>query len=143
MAFDRLTDNIQSVSDKFQEYGTSTAEYYKLRLFKSSMKGAISLVNLLVFGSFFLFVLLFISIGVALWLGIVLESSFAGFLIVGGFYALVTIFLLVFGKKLIERSLLIKFSELLYDDEDEKSTVENEAHQEADTYKKTIQNHSS
>ena len=77
MAFDRLTDNIQSVSDKFQEYGTSTAEYYKLRLFKSSMKGAISLVNLLVFGSFFLFVLLFISIGVALWLGIVLESSFA------------------------------------------------------------------
>ncbi|UAB81945.1 phage holin family protein [Marixanthomonas sp. SCSIO 43207] len=143
MAFDRLTDNIQSVSDKFQEYGTSTAEYYKLRLFKSSMKGAISLVNLLVFGSFFLFVLLFISIGVALWLGIVLESSFAGFLIVGGFYALVTIFLLVFGKKLIERSLLIKFSELLYDDEDEKSTVENEAHQEADTYKETIQNHSS
>ena len=143
MAFDRLTDNIQSVSDKFQEYGTSTAEYYKLRLFKSSMKGAISLVNLLVFGSFFLFVLLFISIGVALWLGIMLESSFAGFLIVGGFYALVTIFLLVFGKKLIERSLLIKFSELLYDDEDEKSTVENEAHQEADTYKETIQNHSS
>lgn len=143
MAFDRLTDNIQSVSDKFQEYGTSTAEYYKLRLFKSSMKGAISLVNLLVFGSFFLFVLLFISIGVALWLGIVLESSFAGFLIVGGFYALVTIFLLVFGKKLIERSLLIKFSELLYDDEDEKSTVENEAHQEVDTYKETIQNHSS
>ena len=143
MAFDRLTESLQTVSDKFQEYGTSTAEYYKLRLFKSSMKGAISLVNLLVFGSFFLFVLLFISIGVALWLGIVLESSFAGFLIVGGFYALVTIFLLVFGKKLIERSLLIKFSELLYDDEDEKSTVENEAHQEADTYKETIQNHSS
>jgi len=118
MAFERLTDSLQNVSDKLQEYGTSTAEYYKLRLFKSSMKGAISLVNLLVFGSFFLFVLLFISIGVALWLGIVMESSFAGFLIVGGFYGLVTLFLILFGRKIIERSLLIKFSKVLYDEDD-------------------------
>ena len=141
MAFDRLTDNIQSVSDKFQEYGTSTAEYYKLRLFKSSMKGAVSLVNLLVFGSFFLFVLLFISIGVALWLGIILESSFAGFLIVGGFYGIVTLFLLLFGKKLIERSLLIKFSELIYDDDSDKVSIQQEAKNEAEAYKETIENH--
>ncbi len=139
MAFDRLTESLQTVSDKFQDYGTSTAEYYKLRLFKSSMKGAISLVNLLVFGSFFLFVLLFISIGVALYLGIVMESSFAGFLIVGGFYGLVTLFLLLFGKKMIERSLLLKFSKVLYD-EDELSPKK-KAKKEAEDYKETVENH--
>ncbi|WP_339702162.1 phage holin family protein [uncultured Marixanthomonas sp.] len=141
MAFDRLTESLHTVSDKLQEYGTSTAEYYKLRLFKSSMKGAISLVNLLVFGSFFLFVLLFISIGVALWLGIVMESSFAGFLIVGGFYGLVTLFLAFFGRKIIERSLLIKFSKLLYDDDSDKVTVEKQVKKEAENFKETIENH--
>tara|TARA_R100001369_G_scaffold85625_1_gene119436 strand:- start:4877 stop:5302 length:426 start_codon:yes stop_codon:yes gene_type:complete len=139
MAFDRLTESLQTVSDKFQEYGTSTAEYYKLRLFKSSMKGAVSLVNLLVFGSFFLFVLLFISIGVALWLGIVMESSFAGFLIVGGFYGLVTLFLILFGRKMIERSLLLKFSKVLYDEDD--ISPKNQAKQEVKTYKETVENH--
>jgi len=141
MAFDRLTESLHTVSDKLQEYGTSTAKYYKLRLFKSSMKGAISLVNLLVFGSFFLFVLLFISIGVALWLGIVMESSFAGFLIVGGFYGLVTLFLAFFGRKIIERSLLIKFSKLLYDDDSDKVTVEKQVKKEAENFKETIENH--
>jgi len=138
MAFDRLTESLHTVSDKFQDYTTSTAEYYKLRLFKSSMKGAVSLVNLLVFGSFFLFVLLFLSIGVALWLGIILESSFAGFLIVGGFYGLVTLFLLLFGKKMIERSLLIKFSKVLYDEED--VSPKKKAKKEVKEYQETVEN---
>jgi len=138
MAFDRLTESLHTVSDKFQDYTTSTAEYYKLRLFKSSMKGAVSLVNLLVFGSFFLFVLLFLSIGVALWLGIILESSFAGFLIVGGFYGLVTLFLLLFGKKMIERSLLIKFSKVLYDEED--VSPKKQAKKEVKEYQETVEN---
>ncbi len=138
MAFDRLTESLHTVSDKFQDYTTSTAEYYKLRLFKSSMKGAVSLVNLLVFGSFFLFVLLFLSIGVALWLGIIMESSFAGFLIVGGFYGLVTLFLVLFGKKMIERSLLIKFSKLLYDEDD--ISPKQQAKKEVKEYQETIEN---
>ncbi|RFN59189.1 phage holin family protein [Marixanthomonas ophiurae] len=142
MAFDRLNDNLHTISEKFQDYTTSTVEYYKLHFFKSSMKGAISLVNLLVFGSFFLFVLLFISIGVALYLGIVMESSFAGFLIVGGFYGLVTLFLVIFGKKLIERSLLKKFSALLYDDDYAKKNAKEQAHEDAEEFIDTVENES-
>ncbi|PVW15165.1 phage holin family protein [Marixanthomonas spongiae] len=140
MAFDRLTDSLHTVSDKFKDFGTSTAEYYKLKLFKSSMKGAISLVNLLVFGSFSLFVMLFISIAVALYLGIVMESSYAGFLIVGGFYAVVMVFLVLFGKKMIERTLLTKFSALLYDDDDyAKKTVEQQAEAQKEEFHETIE----
>lgn len=140
MAFDRLNDNLHTISEKFQDFGTSTAEYYKLRLFKSSMKGAVSLVNLLVFGSFSLFIMLFISIGVALYLGIIMESSYAGFLIVGGFYALVMVFLVLFGKKMIERSLLKKFSELLYDDDDyAKNTAKRQAEDEKEEFHETIE----
>lgn len=141
MAFDRLNDNLHTISEKFQDFGTSTAEYYKLRLFKSSMKGAISLVNLLVFGSFSLFIMLFISIGIALYLGIIMESSYAGFLIVGGFYALVMVFLVLFGKKMIERSLLKKFSALLYDEDDfAKKTAKEQAHKDAEEFIETAEN---
>ncbi len=118
MAFQELTDNIHNVSQKVQDFVESTAEFYKLRLFKSAMKGAISLVNLLVFGSIFLFVLLFFSIGAALWIGVELKSPYAGFLIVGGFYGIVTLFLVIFGMKMIEKSLILKFSKLLNDEDD-------------------------
>ena len=67
--FKNLTDSLNKVVDRFEDYGASTAEYYKLRLFKSAMKGSISLVNLLVFGSLSLFVMLFLSVGAAFWLG--------------------------------------------------------------------------
>lgn len=118
MAFEEFTDNLHRTSEKVQDFITSSAEYYKLRLFKSSMKGAISLVNLLVFGSISLFVMLFLSIGVALWIGSEMESLFSGFLIVGGFYAVVTLCLVIFGMRMIEKSLLIKFSKILYDEDD-------------------------
>lgn len=126
--FKDLTDNLHKVVDKFEDYGKSTAEYYKLRLFKSAMKGSISLVNLLVFGSLFLFVLLFLSIGAAFWLATFFENIYVGFLLVGAFYGIILIFMFIFGRKIIERKLLYKFSGLLYDEDDidPKVVAENE-----------------
>ncbi|MAP55675.1 phage holin family protein [Altibacter sp.] len=118
MAFERLTNSLDRISDKFQEYGISTAEYYKLRLFKSSMKGAISLVNLLVFGSIFLFVLLFLSVGVAFLIGNSIGTVSVGFFIVGAFYGVILMLMYAFGRKTIERKMLYKFSVLLYDEDD-------------------------
>ncbi|MGO3182994.1 MAG: hypothetical protein ACTIJ9_09195 [Aequorivita sp.] len=116
--FKSLTENLHRVVDRIEDYGTSTAEYYKLRLFKSAMKGATSLVNLLVFGSLSLFVMLFLSVGAAFWLGSYFEHNYIGFFLVGGFYGVIFICMFIFGKKLIERGLLQKFSSLLYDEDD-------------------------
>jgi hypothetical protein len=118
MAFGGITENIQNATDKTQEYINNTAEYYKLRLFKSSMKGAISLVNLLTIGSILLLILTFLSVGVAIWIGTALDSRSAGYFIVGGFYIVILILMVVFGRKSVEKYMLIKFSKLVFDDDD-------------------------
>ena len=118
MAFKGLTDSLHKVTDRIEDYGLSMAEYYKLRLFKSTMKGAVSLVNLLVFGSLFLFVFLFLSLGGAFWLATFFENVYIGFLLIGAFYGIILIFMFVFGRKIIERKILYKFSGVLYDEDD-------------------------
>lgn len=116
--FDNLTESFRNIADRVEDYGKSTVEYYKLRLFKSSMKGAISLVNLLVFGSLSLFVMLFLSIGAAFWLGTLFDQPFVGFLLIGALYGIALIFMFVIGKGIIERRILHKFSGLFYDEDD-------------------------
>ncbi|WP_026451839.1 hypothetical protein [Aequorivita capsosiphonis] len=135
--FKDLTDGLHKVVDRIEDYGLSTAEYYKLRLFKSAMKGSVSLVNLLVFGSLSLFVMLFISVGAAFWLGTFFEHSYVGFFIIGGFYGILLICMFIFGKNLIEMSLLKKFSSLLYDEHDiEPKKV---AEEEIEEYQQVLQ----
>lgn len=117
MAFKTLSENLEESGAKAQEYIKNTSEYYKLRTFKTVTKGAISLVNFLVLGIFLLLVLLFVSIGVALWLNNVLENSYAGYFIVAGFYIVIMLLLVIFGKKPIEKILLLKFSDMFFDND--------------------------
>ena len=118
MAFEPLTDSLHKLTDRLEDFVTSSVDFYKLRLFKSATKAAISLVNLLVYGSLFLFVLVFLSIGGALWLGTFFEHMFIGFLLIGAFYAVILIFMFIYGRKLIEGKLLLMFSGLIYDEHD-------------------------
>ncbi|WP_410006603.1 hypothetical protein [Aequorivita nionensis] len=137
MAFKGLTDSLHKVTDRIEDYSLSMAEYYKLRLFKSIMKGSISLVNLLVYGSLFLFVLLFLSLGAAFWLATFFENVYAGFLLIGAFYGIILIFMFIFGRKIIERKMLHKFSGVLYDEDDldPKALAE----EEIEEYQKTLE----
>ncbi|MCG2429949.1 phage holin family protein [Aequorivita xiaoshiensis] len=136
--FKELTDSLNKITDKVEDYGLSTAEYYKLRVFKSVMKGSISLVNLLVFGSLFLFVLVFLSIGAAFWLGTFFEHVYVGFLLIGAFYALLFLLMFIFGKKIIEEKMLYKFSGILYDEDDIEPKAK--AVQEVDEYQDILRN---
>ncbi|GEQ84882.1 competence protein [Patiriisocius marinistellae] len=119
MPFKELTDNINSTSDKAQEYLENTAEYLKLRLFKSSMKFATSLINMLLLGSIGILLFMFLSVGLALYLNTLLDSASAGFFIIAGIYLLGFILIAIFGKNFITRRILSKFSELLEDNDDE------------------------
>ena len=135
MAFSSLKESLHQVTDRIEDYSASMAEYYKLRLFKSTMKGAVSLVNLLVYGSLFLFVFLFLSIGAAFWLGTFFEHVYVGFLLIGAFYGIILIFMFIFGRKIIQRNMLHKFSGLLYDEDDldPKVATENELNEYQET----------
>ncbi|MGJ8665342.1 MAG: phage holin family protein [Patiriisocius sp.] len=119
MPFKELTNSINITGDKAQEYIENLAEYYKLRLFKYSMKFATSLINMLLLGGIAILLLMFLSVGFALYLNSVFGSMFSGFFIVAGIYLIVIICIVIFGKKIITQRILSKFSELL-DDNDEK-----------------------
>lgn len=136
--FKDLTDSLNKITEKIEDYGVSTAEYYKLRLFKSVMKGSISLVNLLVYGSLFLFVLVFLSVGAAFWLGTYFEHVYVGFLLIGAFYGIVLLLMFVFGKNIIERKMLYKFSSILYDEDD--TEPKEKAEQEIEDYQDILKN---
>lgn len=82
-----------------------------IRIVEHSSQGA----SLSIFGILALlvivFILLFLGLGSAWWIGEKLENMKAGFFIVGGFYATVLIILLMMAKKLLIpgiRNLIIK-----------------------------------
>lgn len=142
-----LTENLSESGKNLQEYIENSAEYYKLRLFKNAMKFATSLINMLVLGGIFMMFLIFISFGVAMWLGKILESMLTGFFIVAGLYLVIFLLILIFGKKHIDSAILSKFSELVVEDpEKEKHMFEddvaledfNEAKLPAETEKQIV-----
>ncbi|GER58648.1 phage holin family protein [Patiriisocius marinus] len=123
MAFKALSENIKISGEKTQEYLENTAEYYKLRLFKSSMKFTTSLVSMLVLGSIGLLFLAFVSVGIALMISRMIGFPSAGFFIVAGFYLIVLILIAIFGKKYIVKAMLSKFSDLIADEEEFSDTM--------------------
>src|SRR5689334_468848 len=93
---------IESLVENVEKYTATTIELAKL---KSILKTSDILSNIAV--SLVLLVLaflaiVFLSIGVAFWLGDLLGSGYAGFLIVAGFYALTGILLYLLRKRLIK-----------------------------------------
>jgi len=142
MPFETLSENLEKSGKQGQAYIKNTVEYYKLRMFKTITKGAIPLVKSFILGVFALFGLLFFSIGAALWLGDVIDSKYLGYFIVGAFYVLIIFTIAVFGKKPLQKFLLIKFSDMFFDnDEDPEPSVserlarENNINQEEDNEK--------
>ncbi|MDR6299791.1 phage holin family protein [Mesonia maritima] len=118
MAFTKLTDHIDGLSNDIQAYLESMLEYYKLDAFKKITKVTSLLVKLLVIGSIFLFFLGFISVGLAILIGNAIGSLSSGFFIVGGIYLIAFILFMVFGKPLIDKFILQKFSRLYFNSND-------------------------
>ncbi len=114
MAFERLTNNLKGLTDNGQEYLKISKDYYKLRLFKHSMKALIGVATLTIRGIFGLIFLLFISVGVAIALSQYFENAAAGFFLVGGFYLLVFLLIYFFAKDPMEKMLLEKYSKMAF-----------------------------
>jgi len=118
MAFESLSENVSNTGKKTQDYVENTAEYYKLRLFKSSMKFATSLISMLVLGGIATLFLAFVSFGLSMYLSRIIGYPSAGFFVMGGFYLLIFLFIYFYGKKMIVKAVLEKFSELIIDEDD-------------------------
>ncbi len=117
MAFEKLGNNIKDLSGNTQEYIKITAEYYKLSLFKNSMKGIIGIAKLTIRGVFGLLFLVFTSIGLAIYIGEQMDHASAGYFIIGGIYLVIFILIFLFASKPLERFLLEKYSKMVFSEE--------------------------
>lgn len=116
MAFEKLTNSIDELKENIQAFAQSNAEYYKLQIFKSSAKGGSALVRFVLLFIFGLLAIVLLSVALAIVIGEALENASAGYFIVGGFYVLLCILVLVFGKKPLDKLFLTKLSKAFFGD---------------------------
>lgn len=126
MSLFNISEKFKILSEDFKTALDSSVEYYKLDLFSKLAKAAVSSSLLLIIGGTFLIFLLFFSVAIAILLGEVLESLSAGFFIVAGFYFLIFLFMFLFGKPIITKKVLTKYSQLVFNEDTQKEVLDDE-----------------
>lgn len=116
MSFENIKENAEEVQEKLKDVVDSTTAYYKLWLFKVATKSATVLLKMFLMVLFLAFFMLFASIALAMFLGNILESNVLGFLLVGGMYLLLFVVVYALKDKLLEGSILEKFSKIFFND---------------------------
>ena len=93
MALEDIKESLYGVDSDVRSYLENTGEYYKLQVFKITMRSITTFAKVLMVGSIALLALFMLSFAAAYGIGIWLEDTFLGFLFVGLFYVFVgTIF---------------------------------------------------
>jgi uncharacterized membrane protein len=96
---------IESLLEGATEYGKTGYELVKLKVVDKTSDGLSSFlphtVVVVILGSF----LLFLNLGIALWLGEILGKYYYGFFVLAAFYALLTLIFHFFMRKWLKRLL--------------------------------------
>ncbi|MDO9376349.1 MAG: phage holin family protein [Bacteroidota bacterium] len=93
---------IKSIYEEAGEYVETRLELLKLQAISKSSDVTSSVVSGLAVFIFAIFAFIFVNIGLALWIGELLESSYLGFFILTAFYALIAVLLHSFRKTWIK-----------------------------------------
>ncbi|MEJ0103545.1 MAG: phage holin family protein [Bacteroidota bacterium] len=91
---EELTDHIEGFTETFLKLTFTTIAQKGINI--SSV-----LLNILLVYVCGVFVLLFIAVGLAWWLGDIVHNRAAGFFIVGGLFFLITVLIILLRKKII------------------------------------------
>ena len=100
-----MTDNttpIATLFERAEDYGKTTLNLLKLNAIDKSADVVSSLVSRLAVIMTVVFSVLIVSIGLSLWIGKILGDAFYGFFVIGGFYAVLSIFIQVFRHQWIK-----------------------------------------
>jgi membrane-bound ClpP family serine protease len=87
------SSSIESLFERVEAYGKTTIELTKLKALETTTVVATSMVSRLIVFMMIAFFVLVLSIGVALFLGDLLEKSYYGFFIVAAFYLILGLIL--------------------------------------------------
>lgn len=116
MSFDKIRENTDNIQEQAEAYFEKSAAYYKLWGFKVAMKSTTMILKFALILLCISMVLLFGSVAIALAIGSYFNSYATGFLVVGGFYLVLTLLLFLIKDKVVEGPILEKFSEIFFND---------------------------
>lgn len=102
-AMDSHTELFESLVEKAVDYGKTSLRLMKLRTLSKTSDIISSLLPRLVVLVFALSFMLFLSLGLAIWIGEILGKSWAGFLVVAAFYGLAGFLIHLFLRKWLKR----------------------------------------
>lgn len=110
MAFSEISENFEQLKTEILSYINTKVEYAQLRVLKKSTKLVSHVLKIVLTSIIFIFFLIFASIGAAILIGNELDNMAYGFFIVAGFYLLLAIFFMIFGRVLFRKQILKSFS---------------------------------
>ncbi|MGB6035606.1 MAG: phage holin family protein, partial [Cryomorphaceae bacterium] len=96
-------DKTEAIADDLKRYVSTRIALIKLETVDKSSEIGASVISLLIISIAAIFALIFLSIWAALYLSTVIDLPFIGFAVVGGFYTLVFLILLIGRKSLLEK----------------------------------------
>ena len=96
------TNAIEDLFSKTTDYLEARVELLELKAIGKTSVITSSFVSGLVIGIVISLVLIFLHLGIAIWLGTILGKLYYGFFIVAGFYTLVAILVYLLRKQLLQ-----------------------------------------
>ena len=96
--------NLDELLEKAEEYTEEKIQLFKLKTARQTANLASGIAYTLLFWGIVAIALLLINIGIAIWVGQLLSSNFAGFLILSAVYLIVALIIKAFRKPVIENS---------------------------------------
>jgi len=93
---------IESLVENVEQYTTTTIELMKLRFVLKASDAISNMAAMIVLFVMGFLTLVFLSIGAALWIGMLLGSGYIGFLIVAGFYGVTGSLVYLLRKRIIK-----------------------------------------
>jgi hypothetical protein len=114
--FEKITDNVEDVQENLESYIKTTIDYHTLNIYKKTTKTLVSVLRLSLLGGVALLFLFFVSFGAAYLIGENIGNIGNGFFIVAGFYILVFILVVIFGKRQLEKFVLKSTSKTFFND---------------------------
>lgn len=107
-----ISQHFENLTEDAKKYIESEVAYYKLDFYKKLILASSLLIRLLMAGALVLLCLTFLGIGLAMFLGMLIDNYYASFLIVSGIFLLLFFVVLYFAKPAIERSTISIFNKL-------------------------------